>query len=151
AKDVDADTSKFITDGKYKNGVLLGGTGAVSEAGETSLTKLEMTIERVYGKTRYTTSQEINKKYAALFTGKKMAVATGENFPDALAGGGLCAKLKMPVVLVSDKAADSALEYIKGAAPEGLIVLGGAGAVSDEVAVKLAGGVKLPAAEADKK
>jgi len=150
-KAVDADTSKFITDGKYKNGVLLGGTGAVSEAGETSLTKLEMTIERVYGKTRYTTSQEINKKYAALFTGKKMAVATGENFPDALAGGGLCAKLKMPVVLVSDKAADSALEYIKGAAPEGLIVLGGAGAVSDEVAVKLAGGVKLPAAEADKK
>ncbi len=147
---VDSATAKFISDGKYKNGVILGGTAAVSAEGQTSLTDLGLSIERISGADRYATSQAINKKYDALFTGKQIAVATGANFPDALAGGALCAKMKMPVVLVSDKSADSALAYIKGEAPEGLLVFGGAGAVSEDVAVKLAGGVKLPAV-ADKK
>lgn len=149
--DVDSETSKFITDGKHKNGVILGGTVAVSAEGQTSLTKLGLSVERVCGDDRYATSAAINKKYDALFAGKLIAVATGENFPDALAGGALCAKLKMPVVLVNSKSADSALEYIKGEAPESIVIFGGPNAVSDAVAVKLAAGVKQIAADTEKK
>jgi len=143
--EVDSITSAFITEGKYTNGVILGGTAAVSADGQTSLTKLGLSVSRVSGDDRYATSLAINKKYDALFTGKLIAVATGENFPDALAGGALCAKLKMPVVLVSDKSADAALEYVKGEAPEGLVIYGGPNAVSDAAAVKLASGIKQPA------
>jgi len=67
-----------------------------------------------------------------------VAVATGESFPDALAGGALCAKLKIPVVLVSSKNYGSAVSFIKGSDAESLFIFGGTAAISDSLAITLA-------------
>ncbi len=130
--------TEFIKSSSCKTGVILGGTAAISDAGEKSLTKLGVTVTRISGSDRYETSVKINETYKSLFTGKSIAVATGESFPDALAGGALCAKLKMPVVLVSAKNYGSAVSFIKSSAADSLFIFGGTAAVSDSLAFTLA-------------
>ena len=134
--------SGFVKNSKCKTGVILGGTAAVSEAGEKSLTDLGVSITRISGSNRYETSVKINEACKSLFTGKSVAVATGESFPDALAGGALCAKLKMPVVLVSPNNYSNAVNFIKGTEAESLYIFGGTVVVSDSLAITLAEAVK---------
>ncbi len=134
--------SGFVKNSKCKTGVILGGTAAISEAGEKSLTDLGVSITRISGSNRYDTSVKINEACKSLFTGKSIAVATGESFPDALAGGALCAKLKMPVVLVSSKNSSTAVNFIKGTEAESLYIIGGAAVISDSLAITLAEAVK---------
>ncbi len=137
---IESTTKEFVSAGKFKNGVVLGGTGAVSAEGYTSLEKLGLTMSRISGKDRYKTSVAINEKYASLFTGKEVAIATGTNFPDALAGSALCAKLKMPVVLASEKSYKDAYDYLRSDKFDQCtlaLIFGGTGAVSHKLAVNL--------------
>lgn len=134
--------SNYVKNSKCKTGVILGGTAAVSEAGEKSLTNLGVTVTRISGSNRYETSVKINEACKSLFTGKSIAVATGESFPDALAGGALCAKLKMPVVLVSPKNYGDAVNFIKNSEAESLYIFGGTAVISDSLAITLAEAVK---------
>jgi len=129
---------EFVTENKCKTGVVLGGEGAVSKKGYDSLTHLGLKMSRISGSDRYETSVKINQQNQSLFTGKGVAVATGTSFPDALAGGALCAKLKMPVILVSEKSYGDAVDYIKSVNPDDLIIFGGTAAISDNLAIKLA-------------
>lgn len=83
------------------------------------------TFTRVSGSTRYLTSYEIAKKYASLF-GNDITIATGTNFPDALAGGVLCAKLKTPLLLAnSNILIDEIKSFIRERNPSTIYVLGG--------------------------
>jgi putative cell wall-binding protein/plastocyanin len=71
--------------------IVLGGTGAVGSAVESRLKALlgAIHVERVFGLDRYATSVEI-ARFAVLDAGlawRSPALATGADFPDALAGG----------------------------------------------------------------
>jgi|GEM_PF-3177646 len=137
---VESTTKAFVTESKCKTGVVLGGTGAVSAAGYDSLAGMGLGMSRISGKDRYKTSVAINEKYASLFSGEEIALATGINFPDALAGSALCARMKMPVVLASDKSYSDARTYIRSDANKNVktfIVFGGTGAMSDKLVVDL--------------
>lgn len=137
---VESTTKEYIKKSKCKTGVVLGGTGAVSAKGYDSLSGMGLSMSRISGKDRYKTSVAINKKYASLFSGKELAIATGINFPDALAGSALCAKYKMPVVLASDKSYKDAYDFIRSDANKGLefiLVYGGTGTLSDKLVVDL--------------
>jgi len=137
---VESTTKEYIKNSKCKTGVVLGGSNAVSETGFKSLSQMGLSMSRIYGADRYKTSVAINQKYASLFSGKEVAVSTGINFPDALAGSALCAKLKMPVVLASDKSYKDAYDYLRSDANkelEFILVYGGPNTLSDKLIVEL--------------
>jgi putative cell wall-binding protein len=78
-----------------KNTVVCGGPGAVSESVFAQLPN----PKRVYGNDRYLTALELAKEFMPKST-KHVYVATGLDFPDAVAGGVLAAKNNSGVLLV---------------------------------------------------
>ena len=71
--------------------VIVGGTSAVSQDVEDELVAMGVTVIRIAGSNRYLTSVEI-AEYAigeGLLSADVVGVATGVNYPDALAGGAL--------------------------------------------------------------
>jgi chitodextrinase/putative cell wall-binding protein len=120
--------------------VVLGGEGAVpaSVAAELgALTSGEVT--RLRGNDRFATAAAIS---AAHFDpGVPVAyVATGANFPDALAGGPAAFVQDGPVLLVNkDGIPDATLAELRRLGPARIVVLGGLGVVADAVEVELRG------------
>jgi putative cell wall-binding protein/peptidoglycan/xylan/chitin deacetylase (PgdA/CDA1 family) len=83
--------------------VIVGGTGNVSSAVATQLAQLG-TVQRIAGVDRFETSRLIAQN--AFGTGATTAyVATGLNFPDALAAAPAAAKANGPTILVNGNAA----------------------------------------------
>ena len=89
--------------------------------------------ERLFGIDRYETNKLICNEFKELFSGDEIFVASGLNFPDALAGSALAAKEKAPIVFVSSKAEESAKDVVKSLNKPNLTVLGGSGVVSDSI------------------
>lgn len=119
--------------------VVLGGEGVVSPQVHTALASLtDGEVARLAGPHRYATAAAIAAQFPA---GQPIVfVATGESFPDALAGGARAGAVDAPIVLVGhgDIPAESrqALERL---APTDIVVLGGTGAVSEAVEAQLVG------------
>jgi len=93
---------------------------------------------RVSGPTRYATSVEVSK---ATFAGSShVVIATGENFPDALAGAPLAAALEAPILLTKRGAlSPEVLEEVRRLGAKDAYILGGTAAVSIEVEQQLRG------------
>ncbi|MET4097809.1 putative cell wall-binding protein [Agrococcus sp. UYP10] len=87
----------------YVDGVFVsiaGGAPSVSDEDESLLAELgAVDIVRHAGMDRYDTARLINDAYAVDGSVTSMLVATGENFPDALAGAVLAATTGMPLYL----------------------------------------------------
>ncbi len=119
--------------------VILGGTGAVSAGVATALKAYTSgSVTRISGANRYATAAAISHAYFAPGV-PAVFVATGTNFPDALAGAAVAGHLRVPVILVTPTAipapADAELGRLN---PGRVVILGGTGAVSAAVAVQLA-------------
>lgn len=114
------------------NIVLLGGEAAISESVADTLAS-SFTVTRLSGLNRYETAAEIS---AAAFPDPVPVVyiATGENFPDALAGGPAAVAAGGPILLTLPTAIpDATTEELLRLAPEHIVVLGGSSVVGDEV------------------
>ncbi len=134
---LDKATANFITGSKCKNVVLLGGTAAVSDGVKVGIKGLGVDVERVSGSDRYATALAIYKKYDKVFKGDGVAIATGANFPDALAGGAYAAKKGIPVILVGSSISGEMKKYVQSKDCDSAIVFGGVNAVSDQTAYSL--------------
>ena len=110
---------------------IIGGEMAV---GQVTVDQLEgKDVERIFGTSRYMTSYEIANKFAAEF-GNAVMFATGTNFPDALAGGVLGAKIGAPLLLTHPSGAiDEIKNFVLDKNPGTVYILGGTGAVPDSV------------------
>ena len=109
-----ADTKSLIESEKFTKAIIIGGTGAVSDATEQYLSKTRgMTVIRISGSNRYATSANIMKWELGMQIGaavkpevsmyvEGMGIATGANFADALGSVGLLGWTKSPLLLVSD-------------------------------------------------
>lgn len=88
---------------KAKKAIVLGTEDAVSSQVETDLENQcsikKADIKRIGGETRYETAADIAKELKPL-TDKTCFVATGENYPDALACASIAAYKKIPIMLV---------------------------------------------------
>ena len=95
--------------------------------------------ERMAGNNRQGTAVAISK--AAFPDGaENVVIASGDNYPDALAGGPLAYMLDAPILLVCKSKPDQAtLDEIKRLGARHAYILGGTGAVSDGVADTLRG------------
>ncbi len=126
---------------------ILGGTGAIASAVETSLTAAGYTVERIGGADRYETSALIAKKVDTV-ANTKAIIATGENFPDALAAAAYSAKNGVPILLTQK---DSLPASVKSALTDMGItsswVIGGTGVVSDAVKNELPSATRVSGAD----
>ena len=108
--------------------IILGGSGAVSDAVEAELVEMNLATERIGGETRYETAALIAEKMGS----RSAVVANGLNFPDVLSVSPYAAKNGIPILLTrSDalpKETASALESYTSS-----FVIGGTGVVSEDV------------------
>ena len=113
--------------------VILGGESAVSpEVAEAAADYGE--VERLGGATRYETALLVAE--SGFDAGARVAyLASGEDFPDALAGGVAAALDDAPVLLTHpDVLSPEVATYLADLAPERIVLLGGVEAVSESVA-----------------
>lgn len=138
-------TAEAIKDLGFKHVIMVGGEARVSKKAESTLNSMRWleSVTRIAGETRYETAA----KMAQLCVDAGMsydgaAVASGENYPDAIAGGALCGKRGSVMLLAGKTDEDSAFALDAIAANKASIksanVLGGSSAVSDEFAIKMA-------------
>lgn len=105
-----ADAISYISGAGFKRAILVGGTAAVPDRVKQQLTSADISsgsITRLAGATRYETSAKI--MLYAVNAGMNVStvyLATGKNFPDALAAGPVAGKLRAPLLLV-----DPGIEY----------------------------------------
>ena len=138
-----ADAISYISGAGFKRAILVGGTAAVPERVKQQLTSAGISsgsITRLAGATRYETSAKI-MSYAvnAGMNVSNVYLATGKNFPDALAAGPVAGKLHAPLLLVDPgiEYAHAVLANYRGNVNVATVV-GGTSAVSEIDALSLA-------------
>lgn len=114
--------------------LVMGGEGAVSTIVENQVEGMGIAVTRVAGDTRVGTAAAMAEVAVGDgFTMDRPMMATGWNFPDALAGGALGARTLSPLLLTDPRFLSSETEDLLVAhvtETEEITVLGGAGAVS---------------------
>lgn len=100
----------------------------------TAVTPAFAQTNRVAGPDRYGTSLTVAQTYFP--QAKTVYVATGKNFPDALAATPLAAKDQAPILLIGDALTQAQLDYIQKLKPR-VVILGGLGVISGEIQAKL--------------
>ena len=128
-----------------KNVYIVGGTNAVSKGVEDSLKKnlKRASVTRYAGDDRYDTAIKINNAFSSVFKGKSLCITTGQNFPDALAGGVYAAKELSPMLLVNGAQTKLTLtnqqkSYLKLRKIDKIVIFGGKTAVSDSIVKTIA-------------
>lgn len=129
---------------------IVGGTGAVSPAVESALRALDATrtIQRVSGADRYATSRAIAAEFFT--TASSAFLATGADFPDALAAGPAAAEVGGPVILVPGLASSvnaATVSLLTTLGTSTVYIAGGTGVVSQSIENQLEA---LPAITADR-
>jgi putative cell wall-binding protein len=107
-------------------------------SGEATVTVIDKprTVERISGATRMDTAVEIAKK--GWQSANTVVIATGYDFPDALAGSPLAYKLNAPILLTnSNGLSDSTKQEISDLKSTNAVILGGMSAVSSDVEQQL--------------
>ncbi|NAZ83922.1 hypothetical protein GTR02_19095 [Kineococcus sp. R8] len=121
---------------------LVGGTASVSTEVETELDRLGYTVLRLDGENRYDTSATVAQ---ILFDDPDTVfLATGQNYPDALAGAAAAGSLGAPIVLVGQTTVPEAVrealtDDFLPLRPSRFFVLGGQGAIPDGVIDQIRG------------
>lgn len=133
---------------KIKKVIILGLTSALSSDVESELVSkvglAKENIKRIGGTDRYETAQLIARQLRqnSPSTIDSAVIATGENYPDALAIGSLAARNGMPILLCCNKAT-ATLEAVKSFLKESkiskVIIVGGTSAIDAEIENSLKG------------
>jgi putative cell wall-binding protein len=113
--------------------VIAGGTSAVSDAVAKALRNLGVDVERMGGADRFDTAALLSKRFFPNGA-ETVYVATGINYPDALAAVPAAAIDGAPILLVSDTISASTRAELIRLSPQRIVILGGTAAVSTTVA-----------------
>ena len=137
--DLDDATAAYLKSikGSVKNAYVIGGEGVISkDMMKKTRNALGVTPLRVFGANRFETCVAVNEKFADVLDGDMLCVATGMDFPDALAGGVYAALNKAPLFLINGKLktpqlSDEQKAYLKTKAADKITAFGGTGVVPD--------------------
>lgn len=111
---------------------IIGGNSVVSEDVEEALADYADEVIRYGGANRYATAALIAQQFPP--GGEVAFVASGENFPDALAAGAVAGLAHAPVLLTRSDAFDwRAAVALSHLDVESVVVVGGSAAISDDV------------------
>lgn len=116
---------------------IIGGEAAVGPEVELALQALGLNVIRVGGKDRFSTAVLVANELAKALNKThfdRVYIATGMNYPDALAAGGIAAADGSPILLVkADWAPQSVYEFINNYNVSETIVVGGPSVISDAI------------------
>jgi putative cell wall-binding protein len=140
---IDPATTAELTRLKPARIIVLGGTGAISDAVKAALVPLatSKTVDRYGGSTRFETSADISAAtWPTAGTAAVAYIANAYNFPDALGAAAAAGPVKGPVLLASatlplDPFTAAELTRLQ---PARIVVVGGTSVISDEVKSALA-------------
>jgi putative cell wall-binding protein len=129
------ETTNTLQQLKVKNVFVIGGTGVVSSAVENQLTSMGIVITRLAGQDRYETDIKVAKQ---LDNVTKIAIVTGEDFPDALSIAPIAVKENMPIILVAHNAIpDVVKNYINSQSISKVYVIGSGSSLDSAVTTGL--------------
>lgn len=115
-----------------KKVTIVGGKNSISKDIEDVLKAKGIEVTRVAGDNRYKTATEIGKTFFA--KSEKVVIASGENYPDALAGSLIAIKEKAPIVLVTkDNVSAETIAQLKEFGAVQFYLLGGENTISTAV------------------
>ncbi|MBE6753119.1 MAG: hypothetical protein E7559_01995 [Ruminococcaceae bacterium] len=129
---VDKETAAILNGSNVKNIFVIGGEKAISAEAMESLRRDGIKVERYSGADRYETAARIAEAFAESYTGKGIAIATGRDFPDALAGSVYAAKMGYPMLLTAMEHTSALDSYVEKHQPQNAVVFGGNAAVPQE-------------------
>lgn len=139
SKTLPPETQSEIADLHAQNVIILGGTGAVSSAIEDQL-KQNYYVTRLSGTDRFETSKAIAEymlQNGSVQSGKAV-IASGLDFPDALAVSSLAAHQKIPILLTNPSVLPSSTQQaLADLKVTQTIIVGGTGAVSPMIEKQL--------------
>ncbi|HEY3318799.1 MAG TPA: cell wall-binding repeat-containing protein [Coriobacteriia bacterium] len=132
--------------------VVIGGVPALSSAVQSSLTRLVPGTVRISGADRYETAEKVAIAVRAASGGSiasaTVVVASGEDFPDALAASPMAAAAGHPILLTRSASLPAATARALGeAGARRALVIGGPPAVSPAVAAALPAPVRIAGAD----
>lgn len=141
-----SDVLKVLQSGEVRLVDVLGGYGVVSSGidnpaqsqlasiGPIGSRQIIIGGERIYGADRYETANRIINNFTSKGSFTDIAIASGTNYPDALTGAALAAKLNMPLVIMDEHGAiDSTKEYLDENTVNKAYLFGGEAVLSSEV------------------
>lgn len=131
---VDAETLGLLARLGVTRAWLAGGTGVLSSGITGSLQQAGIAVTRYAGDDRYSTALKINQAFFP--TATRAFVASGVDFPDALAGAALAGAVGAPLYSVASTCVDASMGYdmVSRLAVGEVTVLGGEGILSPGVA-----------------
>ena len=119
----------------FSDPALIGGEAALSSTVEKDLISIGKTPTRISGSNRYETAVSLAETAPS---SEMLFIASGENYPDALAASSLASQYKAPILLSPMKNLPaSAAEYIKKHRPKEVILLGGEAALSKNIEAQI--------------
>ncbi len=129
---VPAATAEALATLNPDNVIVLGGEGAVSDVVYTAV----QADDRIAGANRYETAVAISQEHEPDV--EIVHIASGRDFPDALAGSALAGTQDVPVLLTKpDQLPSATLAELERLSPERVVILGGTNAVSQDVEDRL--------------
>ena len=97
---LDSQTKNEIERLKAKKVFVVGGDNAISKTGiDTNLQSSNINVTRLEGQDRYSTSQKVMEKTKEIINPEYLLIASGKNFPDALAATSFFVNHKSVMVL----------------------------------------------------
>lgn len=97
---LDSQTKNEIERLKAKKVYVVGGDNAISKSGvDTTLKSKKIDVTRLEGQDRYSTSQKVMEKTKEIINPEYLLIASGKNFPDALAATSFFVNHKSVMVL----------------------------------------------------
>lgn len=127
-KTLTAEQIAYLKSIRSRNYTLIGDSGTVSSAVETSLRGLGK-VGRVFGADRFETSVAVAKNFFK--NPKSVVIGYGGNFPDGLCGGVLAEKRGAPLLLINERNTEFAKQYVKENSIKDQIVLGDSDLISN--------------------
>jgi putative cell wall-binding protein len=114
---------------------VLGSSGAISSSVAAALSHYTTgTVTRLAGSDRYATAVAVSRATYGSTVPNTVYVATGQQFPDGLAGAPAAAVAPGPLLLVQPNGLPSSVATeLQRLGADRVVVLGGGGAVSDAV------------------
>lgn len=129
-----SETADALDDLAIDHVLLVGGTGAVTDDVRTAIEDLGITVDRRAGGDRYGTAADLATfaRVDLAWAIDELILATGTDFPDAVASGPLGGEREAPIVLTADPLPQPSVEVCADNEPTvtDLLVEGGLGAVS---------------------
>jgi len=118
------------------NVYVMGGSSVVSNAVLAAAKAYSPNVVRISGNDRYATAAKTSQRFWA--TSGTAYIASGSSYADALSGGALAAKNGAPILLTNPSVlVDPTKAELRRLGPSKVVILGGAGAVSEKVAAQI--------------